>query len=677
MPSQKDQKKYLLKDAGAVLDNLPGVVCQFKVTPEGDFHILHLGGALLKKLTNSSCVQNMDPAMLLEQIPEAERLAFISTVIESSQDLAPYEAQHSLTCPDGGVRRFQVSARPEKGSDGSTIWQALALEIAEPKETGQYLRKERDVLQAFISQAADAIYISDLSGNLIQVNRRACQESGYSQAELLKMNIADLDLQQNDPKKVTDFFRGLKPNSPVTLNSSHKRKNGGSFPAEITVTMIDTSAGPRVLGIARDVTHHKLAEDALIQSEERYSALFDGLEALVCLYDYQGNCLMVNRKASHWMCSPTHELINKNLTDLRPDNFELYLKNIRKTIDTGEVITFENRVNFPQKPRWLLSTVHPVKNAAGEIYAAQVISHDISDRRQMEEALKESEERFSLFTKHLPGLIFIKDHESRYLFVNQKLADFFGIPASELVGRTSQEVFSGEQAQRYVDTDRQLMETGEPIVIREDFKGPEGETIIMLNHKFLISRPGRPPLIAGFYLDMTDRFRTEEELAATQDLLETAIAQSPSGIIIADAPHGKVRLINQAAMNIKTGDNASRGESEPAKHTHEWDAYYPGGNPYPEELLPHNRAVRHGETVRNEEFKIKNLAGEMRWVSANAAPIYNKNNEIEASIIILHDISEQKKLEQARWESEERFRAFFHSGPMRRSPLFQKGPNRC
>jgi PAS domain S-box-containing protein len=303
----------------------------------------------------------------------------------------------------------------------------------------------------------------------------------------------------------------------------------------------------------------------------------------------------------------------------------------------------------------------PVKNADGEIYAAQVISHDISDRRQMEEALKESEERFSLFTKHLPGLVFIKDHESRYLFTNQKLSDFFGIPASQLVGRTSQEVFSGEQARRYVDTDRQLMETGEPIVVREDFKRPDGETTIMLNHKFLINRPDRPPLIAGFYLDMTDRFRTEEELAATQGLLETAIAQSPSGIIIADAPDGKVRLINQAALKIKTGDNASRSGSESEKHTQEWDAHYPDGSPYPEEQLPHNRAVKNGETVRNEEFIIKNLAGEMHWVSANAAPIFNKNGEIEASIVILHDISEQKKLEQARRESEERFRAFFHS----------------
>ncbi len=129
------------------------------------------------------------------------------------------------------------------------------------------LRESEERLQLLFAYAADAMYVSDLSGRLIQVNQQACETTGYTEAELLTMNVTDVDAAKSDPEALQAYFATLSPGRTARLSSRHRHKNGTTFPVEITVALLDTPGGPYVFGIARDVSERRRAEEERLQLE--------------------------------------------------------------------------------------------------------------------------------------------------------------------------------------------------------------------------------------------------------------------------------------------------------------------------------------------------------------------------------------------------------------------------
>jgi PAS domain S-box-containing protein len=129
-------------------------------------------------------------------------------------------------------------------------------------------------------------------------------------------------------------------------------------------------------------------------------------------------------------------------------------------------------------------------------------------------------------------------------------------------------------------------------------------------------------------------------------MLEAAILNSPSGILVADAPDVRITLANPAAFGIRGGDKKNLTGIELEKHSSQWQTYLPDGTLCPPEKLPLSRAILNGETVKDEEVIIRNEKGEDRWVSANASPILDDENKVKSGIVVFHDITVRKKAEE-------------------------------
>ena len=154
------------------------------------------------------------------------------------------------------------------------------------------------------------------------------------------------------------------------------------------------------------------------------------------------------------------------------------------------------------------------------------------------------------------------------------------------------------------------------------------------------------PTILAIVRDVTERKRAQEELLQTRALLQAAIEQSSAGILIADAPDVRIRLVNSAALEIR-GDAQDVGFDVPVEeYGRRWETYRPDGTPYPSEELPLSLAVLHGQVSRNVEVIIRRPDGEDRWVMANAAPIRDSSGHIIAGIVVFSDITEFKRAEQ-------------------------------
>ncbi len=154
---------------------------------------------------------------------------------------------------------------------------------------------------------------------------------------------------------------------------------------------------------------------------------------------------------------------------------------------------------------------------------------------------------------------------------------------------------------------------------------------------------------------------SQEELLEARKFLEAAVAQSPSGILIADAPDVTIRMANPAAFGIRGETDRPLTNIEVEQHASNWQTFRPDGAPYPPEELPLSRAVLKGEITRNEEVIIRDEFGADHWVSANAAPIRDSEGCITAGIVIFHDITERKKNEVALRDSEMLYRTLIEN----------------
>ena len=209
------------------------------------------------------------------------------------------------------------------------------------------------------------------------------------------------------------------------------------------------------------------------------------------------------------------------------------------------------------------------------------ILRDITDRKQTEEKLRESRERFSVFMDNLPAAAFIKDEESRILYVNQYMKDAFG--SEDWIGKTAHDLFPEAAAEIMVADDKQVLVAG-PLVRVESLVDRQGVERVLQTIKFPIPRDGKPTLLGGFSIDITERKRAEKtiqrqvERIAVLRAIDMAISSSldlhASLNVILDQITTQLR-VNAAAVllldpSTQTLDYAaSRGfMTDALQHTH-------------------------------------------------------------------------------------------------------------
>jgi len=132
----------------------------------------------------------------------------------------------------------------------------------------------------------------------------------------------------------------------------------------------------------------------------------------------------------------------------------------------------------------------------------------ILERRKTEEKLRESQEQFVAFADNMPGPVFIKDHESRVIFVNQFMKS--RAPNPNFQELTNIDLFKGERAQALDEEDQKVLTRG-PIDRIQAVRERDGKIKTFRSHKFPIFREGKPPLIGGFSLDITEQVKAERE----------------------------------------------------------------------------------------------------------------------------------------------------------------------
>jgi two-component system cell cycle sensor histidine kinase/response regulator CckA len=140
--------------------------------------------------------------------------------------------------------------------------------------------------------------------------------------------------------------------------------------------------------------------------------------------------------------------------------------------------------------------------------------------------LQESETIFSSFLEHSPIYIFFKDQNVRALRLSKNYERMLGIPVSEALGKTMDELFPSELAKSMVADDLRILSEGRQVDVVEEFNGRIYETT-----KFPVFKDGKPEMLAGFTIDITDRRRAEEALRRSEMRFKTLIENSADDVV--------------------------------------------------------------------------------------------------------------------------------------------------
>ena len=224
---------------------------------------------------------------LLEFLDDEQRQkALEQTALRKNGVRSSYEI--TVTTGGGNKKHLSASGTPITDEDGRLRGAVHAIiDVTERKRAEEALQASEERFRRLVEQAADALFVHDLEGRFVSVNRQACESLGYTREELLNLSVADVE-ENFSSAGIPKVWEEVVTGGPLTLDGVHRRKDGTRFPVEVRVGLFETGTDRLMLAAARDVTERKRAEEALTKSEARFRSLIQNSSDIITVYDAKG-----------------------------------------------------------------------------------------------------------------------------------------------------------------------------------------------------------------------------------------------------------------------------------------------------------------------------------------------------------------------------------------------------
>ena len=290
-----------------------------------------------------------------------------------------------------------------------------------------------------------------------------------------------------------------------------------------------------------DITELKNTEKALLESREQLRAVIDNLPSAVTLKDRLGRFLLVNRTFASWMNAAPEAIVGKTLMEVLPEHAKTIMEYDRAIHRAGDIATFEMTICYPDGvTRDLLVTKGPVHMTTNEIVSVCTVITDITALKQADQALRDAEYRFKIVVDNLPMGVNVIDRDGRYLLVNKKFEELYGMSEDRILGHLPEEISHFMEAPAAGRKAHEQSVFNDRKVIARTLKVTHADG---LSHDFEITKfpivgdDGEVALIGTIATDVTDRQRAEQELTELRTLLAHVSRVSTMGEMAAGLAH--------------------------------------------------------------------------------------------------------------------------------------------
>ncbi len=407
-----------------------------------------------------------------------------------------------------------------------------------------------------------------------------------------------------------------------------------------------------VVGIARDVTQRKLAEERLRDSEERYRLLFERNPSPMFVYDEETyRFTAANESAVIHYGYSKEEFLGMTIMDIRPEEDLPALNHIlvnqrqgmnkfgvwRHRKKNGELINVDittHKISFNGKPSWI------------------VLANDVTDKVKAERALRQNEEKYRLLFDNNPLPMFVYDQETyKFLDVNHSAIDRYGYTKEEFLEMSIMDIRPNVDASGFNELLRKrkngMLKFG---IWRHILKNGYIINVDLITHS--ISLNGRPARIV-LANDVTEKVKAESAMRQSEEKYRQIVENANEGILLINS-EADVTFINDKLADII---GYSKEEAE-GRSVFEFI--------YKEDADDARDYIRKNADGEKEAFifRFRHKEGTERWVTANAVPVMDESNKYSGGLALITDITQQRKAEAAYQRINEMLRALINYSPL-------------
>jgi PAS domain S-box-containing protein len=412
---------------------------------------------------------------------------------------------------------------------------AVVRDVTERRRAEEELQRTANLLRAVADETTDAVFVKDRNGKYLLMNEAAARFVGKSVVEVVGKDDTEL-FDPEGARRLMEWDRQVMESGRAVTVEEVVTAAGVTRTFQSTKAPYRDGAGNVIglVGISRDVTERKRAEEALRESEQRFRTFVDHATDAFLLQDNRGTILDVNQQACESLGYAREELVGKTPLDFNPDVNPDRLDELQRRLDAGEVLTLERRhrrkdglvfpVEIRLRPFW----------AGGRRFAVALV-RDITDRKRAEEALRKSEERLGQAVRVSNLGIFDHDHLSETIYWSPEERAIHGWEAergptlSEFVG-----MLHPEDRERIAEAIRRAHDpAGDGVfdvelrIVRSD---GEVRWLVTRSQTFFEGEGDarHPVRTVGAVLDVTELKRLEEQLRQAQKM--EAVGQLAGGV---------------------------------------------------------------------------------------------------------------------------------------------------
>jgi len=411
----------------------------------------------------------------------------------------------------------EISFNPIRHDKQITGVSVFARDVTERKQTEEALRESEERFKILFQSAPDAYYLSDLKGKFVDGNKMAEVLTGFKRDELIGKSF--LKLRLLPPSQIPKAAKLLMKNSKGISTGPDEfriyRKDGTTAMVGISTHPVKIKDQTLVLGIARDITERKRAEEALKESEEKFRMLAEKSPNMIFI-NKKGRLVYANQKCEEVMGYGREEFYSPDFdffSLIEPDSISIIKESFQKHTKGEDVPPYEYSLLTKTGKRIDVIDTTKLISFGGEKAILGIVT-DITERKQAEEALKKSEEKYRHLVENSNEVLYATDENGIITYISPVAKTLSGYNTSEVIGRHFAEFIFKDDVDFILDHfKKNITEVPEPSECRIVTKSGDIKWIrssgrpIFLNDKFLG--------VQGVMSDITDQKRTEAKIKAS------------------------------------------------------------------------------------------------------------------------------------------------------------------
>ena len=517
------------------------------------------------------------------------------------------------------------------------------------KQVSSYPKVEYEKL---FELSPEGIIFMDMNGVVKAANPAAYKVGGYYEKDFIGKHFSEIvTVSESDIAKSGKLLEMIKKDGTIKpFEWSYKRKDGTIGYTEVYASLLKENRKPLgILVIKKDITDRKHSERLMQEGEAKYRDLYEKAPNAYFSVGVEGLIHKCNMHAAEMLGYEEEELIGKPVLDLYaniPQGKEKASKVFERFVAGEDTIDQELQMQKRDgTPIWISLTVNIIRGNNGQVLESRSMVVDITERKQAEEKLKESEDKFRSLAERSPNMIFI-NKQGRIVYTNEK--------CEEATGYTREEFYAPDfdffnliapESIELVKTNYNKHIQGEDVAPYEySLVSKDGKRIEAIITTALINYEGESAIL-GAITDITERKRAEEALKENEEKFRLLTENSVMGtFIIQDS---KMVYVNPSfAMVFGYRPEEIINTMDPSKFIHPDDKDY----------MMQRLADRYTGKVTDRDISFKGVKndGSIIFVEATAVLIEYRGKPAVMGTFI--DITERKQAEDALKEAEITYR---------------------